>query len=495
MPSRQTQTNTRDSEESGVLYAAIRSFIGVNTNNPRETIADNNFSNLVNAMPLGDGNLSSMPGHTSALATPTTSTYVNAVSYSRNNNAFILIFRADGGAEEVKIDPTGAVASKTVIASAGTFCGGTTASNGNDKLYTSACDYQDTSVLIIDPVKGYFTYSGTTLTNVSTTIVGNKIAVFSGRVWISNYNTATYTIMGVTGPTDTNSANGFATFSIYSTAAKGGIINMVASTSYLFMFTSTAVVVINNISFTNSINVFQVQVLTSGSGIAHQSYTIDYDGTILMVQGAQGIYVMAMSLPQFVGDDITDTWALVDKTYGVGVSCGRVTINGRRFPTWLVGYGGLPLILCWLDGKWFFADTNGLSIIQILESPPMKSSSYLWGISSNGLYRLFSGTGNLSVQIQGKLYDMGDPILNKDFVRVGVEGSWASGVSVTMTADSENGSNPATSSPFTTASGFQVLYSDVDNSGKYLGYTVSFTTNQPWYITGFFIEYNEGTPW
>lgn len=483
--------NSQNPEESDALYFVLREFAGVNTKNPRQSLADNQFANLFNAIPMGKGNIASLPGHSANLIASPNAT-ANAVSVCFGNTTHILMFRTNGQCDDVLLNASGGVVSKTTFGSAGTFSGGATL-NGR-AVYSAACAWKNNLMLIVDPTKGYFSWDGTTLTTIDATLVGTTIGVFQGRVVIGYGNV--YTMLGVTNYNDENVANGFASYQLGLTAVQGDIVQIKGSISYLFIMTASGIGVINTIQFINGLNYFVLQPLTAGVGLAPQSNALDFDGIILFADIA-GIFALQQTPPVYVSDDISGTWGGYSLTRGTGISCARVTVNGRRMPMFLVGNAGAALFLCWLDGKWFFANDNGIGITEIVETTPAAGVSFMYGITAaGGLYQLFGTPASpLAVTIQTKLYDFGSAILNKDFVRAGIEGSWAAGVSVSLTVDTEAGSQNAGTFPMTTVAGLQQLYTDVANSGKYLGMTLTFTSAAGWYVSGLLAEYNEGTPW
>ena len=130
-------------------YHVTKDFAGVNTKANRTAVKEEEFSWLENAMPIGHGNIRIVP----APSTIAGITFSAAVSYSVYGNIgttnYFMAFQTDGSCEVVNLTTN----TKTSIAAAGTF-----SASG-----MSATNWNNTLVLIIDPVKGYFTWDGTTL--------------------------------------------------------------------------------------------------------------------------------------------------------------------------------------------------------------------------------------------------------------------------------------------------------------------------------------------
>jgi hypothetical protein len=133
-------------------YHVTKDFSGVNTKANRTAIKEDEFAWLENAMPIGHGNIRVVPGP----STVTGITFSASVSYAAYANIgttnYYLAFMSDGGLEVVNLTTN----IKSTVAAAATFStSGVASSNWNNS-----------TVLIIDPVKGYFQWNGTTLVSV-----------------------------------------------------------------------------------------------------------------------------------------------------------------------------------------------------------------------------------------------------------------------------------------------------------------------------------------
>ena len=128
----------------------LREFKGVNTRNARTVIHDDQFAWLENVMPIGSGNMVAVPGPGSSLASWPTAVYMME-SVNLNNVDLMIGFGTNGAGYSINLT-TYAV---TTFAAAGTFQGSGTV----------LAQWQNTAIVIVDPTKGYFTWTGTTLTN------------------------------------------------------------------------------------------------------------------------------------------------------------------------------------------------------------------------------------------------------------------------------------------------------------------------------------------
>jgi 6-phosphogluconolactonase (cycloisomerase 2 family) len=143
-------------KEGTKLTHTLRDFKGVNTQASRQNIGDDQFAWLENVFPLGYGNMLSIAGPSGILGSWPTGTATFFQSYNLNDTPILIVFTNTGGGYSINLE-TNAV---TQFAADGTF----------SDAGTVATSWSDTQILIIDPANGYFTYDGTTLTQVTGTI-------------------------------------------------------------------------------------------------------------------------------------------------------------------------------------------------------------------------------------------------------------------------------------------------------------------------------------
>ena len=156
-------------------YKVAKDFDGVNTKANRTSIKETEFSWLENVMPIGHGNMRTVPAPTAVGTITFGATVVYAVYGNLGTSNYYIAFLSDGSATAVN---TGTNAT-TTVASAGTF-----STSG-----VQACQWNNTQICIIDPTNGYFQWNGTTLI---------KIGSLSFSLGLVNYPTQTsLTLSGV----------------------------------------------------------------------------------------------------------------------------------------------------------------------------------------------------------------------------------------------------------------------------------------------------------
>ena len=134
---------------------SFQNFSGVNTQAVRQSIKDDEFAWLENAMPIGFGNLKVVPYQSGVLATlPATCYSMQAANIA--NVDYMFMFCTNGSAYQVNLSNF----ALTLFAAAGTF-------NGSG---TNIAQWKNERILIIDPVHGYFSWDGGTLTVINGTV-------------------------------------------------------------------------------------------------------------------------------------------------------------------------------------------------------------------------------------------------------------------------------------------------------------------------------------
>lgn len=130
-------------------YEVVKNFRGVNTKANRTAIGDDEFYWLENAMPVGYGNLKVTPNYDAVGSITFSHTVVNFFSANIGITDYLIAFEDDGSCEYVNLDTN----VKGTLASAGTF-----STSG-----MNISQWKNDRVLIIDPVKGYFTWDAVNL--------------------------------------------------------------------------------------------------------------------------------------------------------------------------------------------------------------------------------------------------------------------------------------------------------------------------------------------
>lgn len=416
----------------------LSKFGGMNCQSPRQSIGDEEFWWLENMMPLANGDLVELAAPSAVLAT-LTGNLLYTQSAIISGTPYIVAFMDTGNGYIIN------AVNGTVVqmGAAGAF-----STTGGMQV----TQWSNKGILIIDPAKGYFDWNVTTastLTNISTTVLGTAIAVYAGRVWIANGRQVTFT--GTAGYNDFSAANGSSSFSINDDTLVNNITQLYATGGYMYIFGDESVDVLSNVTIASGVTNFTRLNLLTGVGTSYPESLISLQKTMVMMSST-GIYALLGSTPQKLSDKINTILALADLTKPF--TGGIVALNGVlcaafafTFNDTLLGLGSRQVIALFAGGKWFLC--SPLAGITQIVSVLVNNVPTLYGWVNNQLYPLFSNaTGALSITIKTKLYDGEDPLIDKQLIRLGIGADFTQSASssVTITADNEYDSVAVTGS-------------------------------------------------
>ena len=134
-------------------YEVFKNFRGVNTKANRTAIGDDEFYWLENVMPIGYGNLKITPTYDNVGSITFASTVVNFASANIGVTDYLVAFQSDGSCEYVNLTTN----VKGTLAASGTF----TTTGG-----INVSQWRNDRLLILDPVKGYFTWDAVNLVSI-----------------------------------------------------------------------------------------------------------------------------------------------------------------------------------------------------------------------------------------------------------------------------------------------------------------------------------------
>ena len=223
-------------------YAIVKQFKGLDTKANRTAIEDTEFSWLENAMPIGYGNLKIIPNYTDLGIT-----FSHTVLYFFSANIglvdYLVAFESDGSAEYVRLDTN----TKGTIAAAGTF--------STDNINVS--QWKNEYLLICDPVKGYFTWDGTSVINVGSV----------GIIGLTNQGSG-YTSAPTVQISAPNQANGVQATGVCSISSGSGSVLSIGMTNIGTGYTSIPQVVIGAPNLSNGVQAIAGATIQSGGVVA-----------------------------------------------------------------------------------------------------------------------------------------------------------------------------------------------------------------------------------
>jgi hypothetical protein len=561
-------------------YFVSKDFKGVNVTNNRTAIGEGEFAWLENTQPIGFGNIRiiNAPSNVAGVTFANTVSYM--ASANIQNTEFLFAFQEDGSAQYVNIetDTLGNLAPSSTFSNAnvqivqwkneriliidpnngyktwdGTNLvdigsigevqindGGTNYTNvtvtfsapdqtGGEQAAGEAVTLANTivEILVTNPGTGYTAAPTITISdpggsnaNVTCTLFsqsGTGLATFSGRAWISEQRTVYYS--AVDSYYDfINVSSGFLTLT--DSTLRTDISTIIAANNFLYVFGEDSINVFSDVrvnSVTGETLFTNTNVSASiGSGFKYAIFP--YFRSMLFLN-RYGVYALVGATTSKISDSIDDIFTNID--FAQPITAGQVLINNILCAAWTVTYNdaGTPrkIQVVFFDRKWFITDQG--DTITRTASAVIAGNILLYGTTGSNLIKFYnSATATLEWRIATALWPMGDPIRDKQALKLGVEATLSTGfASFDAFMDSENQQSPAI--PFAnsvewinnlgnpiawTNSGgstigwtsifipggnqYYLYRSDARMYGKYLGVTLTGTTT-PFTINGFQLEH------
>lgn len=561
-------------------YFVSKDFKGINVTANRTAIGEGEFAWLENTQPIGFGNIKiiNAPSNVAGVTFANTVSYM--ASANIQNTEYLFAFQEDGSAQYVNIetDTLGNLAAANTFSNSnvqivqwkneriliidpnngyktwdGTnlvdigSVGSVTINNGGSNYTNVTVSFsvpdqtggvQATGeavtlantiveILVTEPGTGYTAAPTITISdpggsgaNVTCTLFnqsGTGLATFSGRAWISDQRTVYYSAAD-TYNDFINVSSGFLTLT--DSTLRTDISTIIAANNFLYVFGEDSINVFSDVrvnSVTGETLFTNTNVSASiGSGFKYAIFP--YFRSMLFLN-RYGVYALVGATTSKISDSIDDIFTNIDFTKPI--TAGQVLINNILCAAWTVTYNdaGTPrkIQLVFFDRKWFITDQG--DTITRTSSAVIAGNILLYGTTGSNLVKFYdSATATLEWRIATALWPMGDPIRDKQALKLGVEATLSTGfASFDAYMDSENQQSPAI--PFqnsvewinnlanpiawTNSGGATIgwtsifipggnqyyLYrSDAKMYGKYLGVTLTGTTT-PFTINGFQLEH------
>jgi hypothetical protein len=561
-------------------YFVAKDFKGINVTNNRTAIGEGEFSWLENTQPIGFGNIKIVNAPTTVQGVTFANSVSYMASANIQNTEYIFAFQEDGSAQYVNIE-TGTqgnlAASSTFsnsnvqivqwkneriliidpnngyktwdgtnlvdIGSIGSVTindGGSNYTNvvvsfsapdqtGGDQATGEAVTLGNTivEILVTEAGTGYtspptitITDAGGSNANATCTLFsqsGTGIATFSGRAWIADQRTVYYSAAD-TYNDFLNVSAGFLTLT--DSTLRTDIATIIAANNFLYIFGEDSINVFSDVrvnSVTGETLFTNTNVSASiGSGFKYAIFP--YFRSILFLN-RYGVYALVGATTSKISDSIDGVFTNID--FSLPITAGQVLINNILCAAWTFVYNdeGTPrtIQLVFFDRKWFI--TSQGSAITRTAPATISGNIIMYGTTGTDLIQFYANnTTGINWELETALWPMGDPIRDKQALKVGVEATLGGAfASVQAFIDSENQQSPAidfantvfwvnnsgtvipwintssqqigwTSQGGSVTSGYFLYKSDAKMYGKYLGLTLTGNTT-PFTINGFQLEH------
>ena len=341
------------------------------------------------------------------------------------------------------------------------------------------------------------------------------IQSFSGRVWISNGRTVSYTTAGTYNDFVTVSAG---QVTLTDATLHGNITQLLSANNFLYIFGDDSINVFSDVRVTNAGTTLFTNTNVSASVGSKLAYAIfPYFRSVLFMND-YGVYALVGSTTTKISDNLDGVFPHIDFVTEE-TTAGQVLLNNILCAGFNFKYTGGQgtsssdryMQAIFFEKKWFFT-SNG-NDLKYIASAPVGGKINMYGTNGTSCVRLFADTtSNVSSYVQTSLNPMKDPIRTKQALKVGVEATLTGGAEITVTVDSETGSsspvllgqfidwinnlsqvvswvnNSATIITWYGGGGYTLYKTDAKQWGKYLGMTVT-SENPGIVINGFEYEH------
>ena len=274
--------------------------------------------------------------------------------------------------------------------------------------------------------------------------VGNCIATYAGRVWIGNGRTVTYT--------DVASYNSFSgaggAFTITDATLHNSITALFPTNGYLYIFGDDSIDLLSNVQVISGATTFSRINLTTSVGTTFPTSVFSYLRAIVFANQT-GMWILSGSIPTKISDALDGLLPYIDfrqPVYGMPVEVNGILCAGFSFfftDTFTNLYSGQyrPLLAYFFNSKWFFgyqlnASNSAVSI------PNHGVYQQVLVDAGGNVYQSFGGSQGAQSIISTKLWDDGQPILDKQVLRAGMGAVFLNYGTITYTVDNEDGSFP-----------------------------------------------------
>jgi hypothetical protein len=334
---------------------------------------------------------------------------------------------------------------------------------------------------------------------------------FSGRVWIAAGRNVYYSGAGSYSDFTSVSAG---TVSLTDATLRSNIVNLLSANNFLYIFGEDSINVFSDVRVTTAGTTLFTNTNVSASVGTKLPYAIfPYFRSVLFMND-YGVYALVGSTTSKLSDALDTVVENID--YSFDITSGQVLLNNTLCAAFNVRYtgdstSGRFIQMIFFEKKWFVSSQGAIKHITAL---PIDGQGLIYGTTGTDLYKLYSNvSATIATTAATALHAMGDPIRDKQALKVGIEATASNNYPFifNMTVDNENRSSPSyTLSSFVTwvnnsnstiswlnnssnivqwgTVGYNLYKTDAQQYGKYLGMTVT-STSPGFTINGFEYEH------
>jgi len=387
-------------------------------------------------------------------------------------------------------------------------------------------------IIVTEAGSGYTSAPTVTITdggsgsgaNVTCTIFsqnGTGIATFSGRTWIADGRTVYYSAAD-TYNDFVSVSSGFITLT--DSTLRTDIAAIIAANNFLYIFGEDSINVFSDVRVNSNTGetIFTNTNVSASIGSGFKYAIFPYFRSMLFMN-RYGIYALVGATTSKISDDIDGIFPEVD--FSKPITSGQVLLNNILCASWTFTYNEQTngtitpreIQAVFFDRKWFF--TSQGDTITRTASAVISGNIIMYGTTGQDFIKFYQNdTNGIDWEVVSALWPMGDPIRDKQSLKVGIEATLSSGfANFAAYIDSENQQSPPilfqnsidwtnnsnqvvqwtnsngafvgwTSTTVLGGTDYYLYRSDAKMYGKYLGITLTGETT-PFTINGFQLEH------
>lgn len=337
------------------------------------------------------------------------------------------------------------------------------------------------------------------------------IQTFSGRTWVAQGRTVSYTAAGTYNDFTSVSAG---SLTLTDNTLHSNIVQLLSANNFLYIFGEDSINVFSDVRVTNTgVTIFTNTNVSASVGTRLPYAIFPYFRSVLFMN-EYGVYALVGSTTSKLSDALDGVFPDIDFTTAI-VTAGQVLLNNILCAGFNIRYNDSGtyryLQAVFFERKWFF--TNQRTDLKLVMSIPSDGKIKMFGTNGTGLYHLYNDSlSAVSSIIQSPLQAMGDPIRTKQALKIGIEATVSNTALLNVTVDSESNASPVyvlgnfvswtnnfgstiswtnnSSSVITWVGGlgYTLFKTDAQQWGKYLGMTVT-SNSSGMVINGFEYEH------
>jgi hypothetical protein len=267
------------------------------------------------------------------------------------------------------------------------------------------------------------------------------IQTFSGRTWVSQGRTVSYSAAGSYSDFTSVSAGAL---TLTDSTLHSNIVQLLSANNFLYIFGEDSINVFSDVRVTNvGTTIFTNTNVSASVGTRLPYGLFPYFRSVLFMN-EYGMYALVGSTTSKISDPLDGVFPNIDFTTAI-ITAGQVLLNNILCAAFNIRYndnGTYRYVQAvFFDKKWFFTNQN--TATKLITSIQTGGKINLYGTTGTDLLYLYSDSvSTVPSLIETALMPMTDPIRTKQALKIGIEATISGGGILLTTVDSETSASP-----------------------------------------------------